>query len=50
MMTGVVAGDSAHDGSLETAFGVRGVRHGDRGKRQNGGNIKDFHSDSPFWL
>jgi hypothetical protein len=50
MMTRVVAGDSAHDGSLETAFGVRGVRHGDRGKHQNGGNIKDFHWDSPFWL
>jgi len=50
MMTRVVAGDSAHDGSLETAFGVRGVGHGDHGKRQNGGNIKDFHWDSPFWL
>ena len=50
MMTRVVAGDSAHDCPLETAFGVRGVRHGDCGKRQNGGNIQDFHWDCPFWL
>jgi len=44
MMTRVVAGDSAHDGSLKTAFRIRGIRRGDHAKRHGGANVKDFHA------
>ena len=48
MMPRVVAGDSAHGGSLETAFGAGGIWHGDRGKDQCGAKIKYSHWDGPF--
>jgi hypothetical protein len=44
MMTRVVAGDSAHDGSLKTAFRIRGIRRGDHAKRHGGANVEDFHA------
>jgi hypothetical protein len=50
MMTRVVAGDSAHGGSLKTAFGVSGIRRGDYAKRQSAANTKDFHWSDPFRL
>ena len=50
MMTRVVAGDSAHGGSLETALGAGGIWRGDRGKDQCGANIKHLHWGGPFRL